>query len=181
MVYNLSNHEVSFASGVWCSQEDFYLACALMILENKLLLAPFPGNGFRKPFGGMFAVWAFAPGLPQSSWSLFSCVCLRHTGNEYDLSVPCFKACGGEFPQRMYYQAFDTLASFSPITHLLLTTDRCWGQRSACLLSLVGLVDSKEYQDMMQEALNKEICCHHGLWGGGPWMSLLSPWTTPTF
>lgn len=56
MVYNLSNHEVSFASGVWCSQEDFYLACALMILENKLLLAPFPGNGFRKPFGEMFAV-----------------------------------------------------------------------------------------------------------------------------
>lgn len=57
MVYNLSNHEVSFASGVWCSQEDFYLACALMILEKKLLLALFPGNGFRKPFGGgMFAV-----------------------------------------------------------------------------------------------------------------------------
>lgn len=29
---------------------DFYLACALMIPEKKLLLAPFLGNGFRKPF-----------------------------------------------------------------------------------------------------------------------------------
>lgn len=74
--------------------------------------------------GEMFAVWAFAPGLPQSSWSLFSCVCLWYTGNEYDLSEPCFKVCGGEFPQRMYYQSFDTLASFSPIAHLLLTTNR---------------------------------------------------------
>lgn len=29
---------------------DFYLACALMIPEKKLLLAPVLGNGFRKPF-----------------------------------------------------------------------------------------------------------------------------------
>lgn len=175
MVYNLSNHEVSFASGVWCSREDFYLACALLILEKKLLLAPFLGNGFREFFGGMFAVWAFAPDS-----SLFSCVCLRHTGNEYDVSVRDFKACGGEFPQRMYHQAFDTLASFSPITHLLLTTNRQGLRSEVSLPAFFGGVSG--LQGTMQEALNKKICCHHGLWGGGcPWMSLLSPWTTPTF
>lgn len=76
MVYNLSNHEVSFASGVWCSQEDFYLACALMILEKKLLLALFLGNGFRKPFGGGCLL---SEHLPQ--------VCLRVAGPCFHVSV----------------------------------------------------------------------------------------------
>lgn len=52
MVYNLSNHEVSFASGVWCSREDFYLACALLILKKKLLLAPFLAMASENLLGG---------------------------------------------------------------------------------------------------------------------------------
>lgn len=51
-------------------------------------------------------------------------VCLWDAGNEYDLPEPWFKDCGGDFPERIYHQAFGTLASFSPDIHRLLATNK---------------------------------------------------------
>lgn len=42
----------------------------------------------QKAFQGRLGAWMFAAGSPQTGWSLFPCVCLWDSGNEYDLPEP---------------------------------------------------------------------------------------------